>query len=345
MSRWAVILAGGVGSRFWPVSTPLTPKQLLPLATDEPMLVDTLARLAPLVPPERTLILPTAALGPALATMLPKVPMENLLAEPRPAGTAAALAWAAHDIARRAGRDETIVSVHSDSAILDAVAFRESLATAADAAERESVLVTVGVGPDRPDVGYGYIQPGVLVAPGVSQVVRFVEKPDRARAEAMVRDGYLWNSGIFAWRAGVFLDELGAHTPEIAPQLARHGDDLRAFFDDLTTDIAVDVGVLERTSRLRVVSGSFGWDDVGTWASLRRVRRCDAQGNALSDSAHVFESHDNVVHSDGAEIILYGVSDLVVVSGAGRTLVTTIDRAADLKRLLAMLPLELRGVA
>jgi mannose-1-phosphate guanylyltransferase len=344
-----VVLAGGVGSRFWPVSTPAAPKQLLPLATDAPMLVDTLERLAPLVPPERTLVLTSASLVEAVAAVAPRLPRANLIAEPRPAGTAAALAWATHEIARRGGRDAVMISVHSDWAIGDAEGFRRALSTAADAAERESALVTVGIVPDRPEVGFGYIQPGAPVAPGgeVLRVARFVEKPDRARAETMVRDGYLWNSGIFVWRTGDFLDELAAHTPEVAPQLAAHADDMNGFFSAVTSGISVDVGVLERSSRILVVPGSFGWDDVGTWAALRRVRVRDAEGNAFAGCVHALEARDNVVHADanGNAVVLYGVSDLVVVSCRGLTLVTTVERASDLKTLIASLPPSLRDRA
>jgi mannose-1-phosphate guanylyltransferase len=311
------------------------------------MLVDTLDRLAPLVPPERTLVLTNAGLIEAIAAMAPQLPRANLIAEPRPAGTAAALAWATHEIARRGGRDAVVMSVHSDSAIGDADGFRRTLSTAADAAERESALVTVGIVPDRPEIGFGYIQPGVPLSKEVMRVQRFVEKPDRARAESMVRDGYFWNSGIFVWRAGDFLDELTAHTPEVAPQLAAHGDDMNGFFAAVTSGLSVDVGVLERTSRILVVPGTFGWDDVGTWAALRRVRKHDAQGNAVAGCVHTLDARDNVVHAHdgGNAIVLYGVSDLVVVSSGGLTLVTTVDRASDLKTLIASLPPTLRDRA
>ncbi|MEO7457055.1 MAG: sugar phosphate nucleotidyltransferase, partial [Gemmatimonadaceae bacterium] len=230
MTRWAVVLAGGVGSRFWPVSTPARPKQLLPLATSEPLLSDALTRLAPLVPAERTLILTNAGLVDAIAELAPGIPRANIVAEPRPAGTAAALAWAAHEIARRGTRDDVMISVHADWAVADAEGFRASLARAADVAEAHHALVTVGVVPVRPDPGFGYIQPGDDAGDGVRRVGRFIEKPDRARAEQMVRDGFLWNSGIFVWRAGDFLDELAAHTPEVAPALSAHADDLAGFF-------------------------------------------------------------------------------------------------------------------
>jgi mannose-1-phosphate guanylyltransferase len=342
VTRWAVILAGGVGSRFWPVSTPSRPKQLLPLATKEPMLADALARLAPLVPVERTLVLTNAGLVNAIAALAPSLPRENLIAEPRPAGTAAALAWAAHEIERRAGSEAMMLSIHADWAIGDAEEFRRALSRAADAAERHHALVTVGVVPVRPDPGFGYIQPGEAIGDDVRRVARFVEKPTRERAEVMVRDGYLWNSGIFVWRVGDFLDELRAHTPEVAPQLEAHGDDLAAFFGAVSGGIAVDVGVLERSSRVLVLPGDFGWDDVGTWAALKRVRQCDDDGNALSGLVHALDARDNVVHADGNAVVLYGVRDLVVVTRDGLTLVTTVEKASDLKTLIQSLPTALR---
>ena len=345
MTRWAVILAGGVGSRFWPVSTPERPKQLLPLATKEPMLADALARLAPIVPIERTLVLTNAGLVGAIAALAPSLPRENLIAEPKPAGTAAALAWAAHLITQRGTRDDVMISVHADWAIGDPDGFRRALLDAADIAEAEHALVTVGVVPVRPDPGFGYIQPGEPVGKHARRVARFVEKPDRARAEQMLRDGFLWNSGIFVWRAGDFLDEVAALTPEIAPHLAAHPNDLAEFFGAIAKPIAVDVGVMERSARVLVLSGDFGWDDVGTWAALKRVRSCDERGNAISGLVHALDSSDNVVHTDGNAVVLYGVRDLVVVSRDGLTLVTTTERASDLKQLIESLPPRLRDQA
>ena len=342
MTRWAVVLAGGVGSRFWPISTPDRPKQLLPLATTEPMLADALARLAPIVPIERTLVLTNSGLVDAIAALAPTLPRENLIAEPKPAGTAAALAWAAHLIAQRGARDDVMISVHADWAIGDPDGFRRALLDAAETAEAEHALVTVGVVPVRPDPGFGYIQPGESAGKHARRVARFVEKPDRARAEQMLREGFLWNSGIFVWRAGDFLDEIAALTPEIAPHLAAHPNDLTAFFGAVAKPIAVDVGVMERSVRVLVLSGDFGWDDVGTWAALKRVRSCDERGNAISGLVHALDSSDNVVHTDGNAIVLYGVRDLVVVSRDGLTLVTTTERASDLKQLIESLPPRLR---
>lgn len=343
MSRWVVVLAGGVGSRFWPLSTPARPKQLLPLVDGSPLLVNTLDRLAPIVPAERTLVLTNASLREAIAGAARKVPRANVIAEPRPAGTAAALAWAAAEIERRAGPDAVMLCVHADWAIGDAEVFRQTLLRAADAAETHRALVTVGIVPSRPDPGFGYIQPGTPVddESRVRRVERFVEKPDRATADRMVRDGYLWNSGIFVWRVGDFLGEVRAHTPEVAPALQAAGGDIEKFFS-ATRSISVDVGVLERSSRVLVLPGTFGWDDVGTWAALRRVRTLDMAGNAVSGTVHAVDATDNVVHAEGGAVVLYGVSDLVVVARNGLTLVTTMDRAADLKSLVEALPEAVR---
>jgi mannose-1-phosphate guanylyltransferase len=334
---WVVVLAGGVGSRFWPLSTPRRPKQLLPLVSDEPLLAEAVARLRPLAPASQTLILTNASLVPAIGELLPDVPRENLVAEPRPSGTAAALAWAALRIRERASDDAVMISIHADWAIADPDRFRSTLRRAAAAAATHESLLTVGIVPARPDPGLGYIQPHAEIEPGVSRVARFVEKPDRARAEKMCREGYLWNSGIFVWRVGDFLAELRAHTPEIAPALTAYPNDADAFFSAVKP-VSVDVGVLERSSRVLVMPGDFGWDDVGTWGSLRRVRVRDEYGNATSGEVVAVASSGNVVHAEDSEVVLYGVTDLVVVVRNGLVLVTTVDRSSDLKTLIDALP-------
>ena len=340
MSRWAVVLAGGVGSRFWPLSTPTRPKQLLPLATSEPLLCDSVDRLRPIVPMDRVLILTNRALVPVIAGMLPGIPPENLIAEPRAGGTAAALTWAAQEIARRDGPSAVMMSVHADWAVADAAGFQRALLRAADAAEQHAALVTVGVVPTRADPGFGYIQPGDALDGEVRRVARFVEKPDRVRAEEMLRNGYLWNSGIFVWRVGDFLDDVRRLTPEIAPALHAHADDLAGFFAAVTP-VSVDVGVLERSNRVAVLPGSFGWDDVGTWAALKRVRANDAAGNAVHGRVYAVDARDNVVHAAESTVVLYGVSNVVAVVRDGLVLITTLERSADLKTLMDALP---RGV-
>ena len=341
MSRWAVVLAGGVGSRFWPLSTPSRPKQLLPLIDERPMLRATLERLAPIIPASQMLILTNASLRDVVRDHAPDVPAANVIAEPRAVGTGGALTWAASEIARRDGPDAVMLSVHADWAIGDEPGFRAALERAGSLAVKHSSLVTVGVVPSRPDTGFGYIVPGAALGDGAFRVDRFVEKPTLAAAEQLISQGGLWNSGIFAWRVGDFLDEVRAHSPELAPALAAARDDAARYFE-LVTPVTVDVGVLERSTRIVVTSGSFGWDDVGTWASLARVRRQDDRGNAASGPVVLVDANRNVVHAEGTDVVLYGVSDLVVVSRGGLTLVTTKALAVDLKKLIAQLPDDIR---
>jgi mannose-1-phosphate guanylyltransferase len=344
VSRWAVVLAGGVGSRFWPLSTPERPKQLLPLVSDKPLLHDAVKRLSTIVDPDHTLILTNAGLTKQIRKLLGNVPRENIIAEPSPAGTAAALTWAALQIEQRDGGDATMICVHADWSIGDDARFRGALLRAEEVAIETRSLVTVGVVPTRPDPGFGYIQPSERDTDEPSRVKRFVEKPDRARAEEMRNSGYLWNSGIFVWRVEDFLKEVYERTPELAAAL-RHGraSDPAQFFGSVVMPVSVDVGVLERSDKVMVVPGDFGWDDVGTWAALARVRNQDEFGNVTHGQVHLLDSADNVVHAETGLVVLYGVHDLVVVMQDGLTLVTTTDRASDLKRLVESLSANSAG--
>ena len=242
-----------------------------------------------------------------------------------------------------------MLCVHADWAVAEEDKFRDALTRAADVAREHRSLVTIGIVPSRPDPGYGYIRRGPPVAGGVYTADRFVEKPNRARAAEMVAEGCLWNSGIFVWQVGDFLDELERHTPEVAPAVRRaRGRDsnpeigARTFFASVQP-VSIDVGLLERSTRVLVIPGDFGWDDVGTWAALARTRALDAAGNAVYGPVYAKDSRGNVVHAEGGAVVLYGVSDLVVVTREGLTVVTTIERSADLKALVESLPGWLTG--
>jgi mannose-1-phosphate guanylyltransferase len=340
--RWAVVLAGGSGTRFWPLSTPQNPKQLLPLAGTTSTAEEAIDRLAGLIPRERTLVVTGAALAARLQQRL-NLPAANVLIEPRAASTAPALIWATSEALRR-DPDAEVLSLHADWAVGDAVAFRRTADAALTTARQHARLVTVGVVPSRPETGYGYIVPGPPLGDGARMVARFSEKPDAATALDLMAAGALWNSGLFAWTAERLLAEAEAHTPEVSPQLPllRAGE-IERFFREVTP-ISIDVGLLERSPSVAVVSGGFAWDDIGTWQALTRVRPKDPNGNVVVGSAFMHESEDCIVWTDRDTVVLSGVQDLIVVQANGRILVMPAERAASMKHLLDALPPEIRDV-
>lgn len=333
MSVWAAILAGGSGTRFWPLSVPERPKQLLALTGDRPLLVQAVSRLDGLVPPERIIILTGPLLAERVAALLPDVPRAQVLAEPRAASTAPALAWAAHLIAHR-DPGAQLLSLHADWAVGDDRAFRSAARTALGVAAEYDVLVTVGVKPTRNDPGYGYIVPGKPL--GTARAVRrFVEKPRPARAALLRQRGALWNTGLFAWGVARFLGEAGAYARELKagwPALA--AGDVPGFFAAVRP-AAVDVAVLERTKRLAVVTGAFRWDDIGSWDALLRVRRTDGRGNVVVGDVTLGDDvKRSVIWSESEHLAVTGIEDMVVVRANGHTLVMPTGRPDRLKQLV-----------
>lgn len=336
MSTWAVILAGGAGTRFWPLSTTERPKQFLPLAGDRPLLVQAVARLQGLVPAERVLVLTGPFLVDRVAELVPEVPRPNIFAEPRAASTAPALAWAAHWIAKHDPGGQ-MLSLHADWAVGDDRAFRAAATHALGIAAEHDVLVTVGVKPSRNETGYGYIVPGKSLG-SARRVQRFAEKPSPARAALLRRRGALWNTGLFAWGVARFLGEAGAYARELAagwPALS--AGDVARFFGAVTP-VAVDVAVLERTKRLAVVTGAFPWDDIGSWDALLRIRRPDARGNVTVGNVTLGDDvRRSVVWSESEHVTVIGVQDAVVVRANGHTLVMQTGQAERLKALVPRL--------
>ena len=340
--RWAVILAGGSGSRFWPLSTPSSPKQLLPLIGDQSTAEQALSRLEGLVPRERILLVTGATLAGQLQNLL-HLPPENILVEPRAASTGPALVWASWEAHRRDPEAE-VLSMHADWAIRDAAAFRRAADLALKTAQIHQSLVTVGIVPSRPETGYGYIVPGPSLDDQARTVARFSEKPDAATALTLLAEGALWNSGLFAWMATTLLAETRDHTPEIAPHLARlEAGDVAGFFAGVTP-ISIDVGLLERSAAVAVVPGIFPWDDVGTWDALARVRQRDSQGNIVVGPVYILDCHDCICWSDGEPIVVAGAQELVVVRANGRTLVIHRSQAPELKKVLDQLPAAVRDL-
>jgi mannose-1-phosphate guanylyltransferase len=308
-------------------------------------MADTVARARRLAPDARIRVLAGSHLVEPFRATLTDLPDEAYLVEPAARGTAPVLAWAAWTL-HRTDPEAVLVSLHADHLIEPEEAFLDLIRGAADVARTERALVTIGAVPDRPETGYGYIQPGATVAGGTAdarEVAAFHEKPDEGTAAEYVDRGFLWNTGIFVWRADVFLEEVRAHAPEVSQALHHlEAGDAEGFFA-ACTPISVDVAVLERSGRVAVVPCTFRWDDVGSWASLPRTREPDTLGNVAVGESYAVESSDNVVYADDAPVVLFGVDDLIVVRTRGVTFVTRRELAPDLKRLVGELPDELRN--
>jgi mannose-1-phosphate guanylyltransferase len=346
----AVIMAGGAGTRFWPASRARRPKQLLPLGGgDEPLLAATVRRLTPLVTEDRIFVMTGEHLADATAAALPGVPRDRILCEPTPRNTAPCIAWASAVI-ERLDPDALVMVLPSDHFIADEPGFRDVLAQALRAAESGRVA-TIGVVPTRPETGYGYIEVGADLADGAKQVARFVEKPDRPRAEAFLAGGkHLWNAGMFFFRAREMRALVEAHLPDLAAGVARiqeaagrpdARDVLRAVFPTLPS-VSIDHGVMEKAAGLAVVPGSFGWNDVGSWESAWELGDKDAAGNALDAGASVIEGNGNLVRVLGAGkgkkvVALVGVEDLVVVDTDDALLVLPRERAQDVRLVIEAL--------
>ena len=338
--QWAVILAGGSGTRFWPLSSPSQPKQLLPLTGARSTAEEAVDRLTGFIPPERILVVTGRSLAAPLQARLP-VPAANFLIEPRAASTGPALVWATVEAALR-DPDAEVVAMHADWTIRDPAAFVAAAAIALETARRHARLVTVGIVPSRPETGFGYIVPGERLDSASRAVARFQEKPDAATALDLMANGALWNSGLFAWRATDLRREVMAHTNEIAPWLsALDRGDVAGFFAGVR-EVSIDVGVFERSAAVAVVAGEFAWDDIGTWEAIARVRPRDRHGNVAHGPVTLVDCTDCIVWNDGPPMVLSGVRELVVVHANRRTLVLDRSRAPDLKQTLDALPPEVR---
>ena len=343
---YVTVLAGGIGTRFWPASTPGRPKQLLPLASDEPLIVDTVNRALGLVPGERIRILASDSLTESILEVLPSLGREAFMVEPQARGTGPVLAWAAFEIAK-IDPAAVIVSLHADHIIKPKAAFLQLLRDATGLAQETGRLFTVSVLPSRPETGYGYIEPGEpLVAPaGVRAfaVGAFHEKPDIETAHRYIDEGHFWNSGIFVWTAATFLSEVRTVAPEIGDLLPLIDDESPEAFFARVPNLTVDVAVLERSARVASLAATFDWDDVGSWEGLARSREADPSGNVVVGSGHIVDGKRNVIYAEGGTVATFGVDDLVVVQCGDITLVTTTERAPDLKRLLEHLPSSMRA--
>jgi mannose-1-phosphate guanylyltransferase len=337
-------MAGGSGTRFWPRSRRLVPKQLLPVLGSRSLLQETVARLRGVVPASQILIVTHRDHAPGVRRQLPELPRRNILSEAIARNTAPCLALAALEIESRAP-GATFVSLPADHAIADAREFRATLLEAMAWAAANPVAVTIGIRPTAPETGYGYIQLGPRVGGRTSAVRAFVEKPDAARARRFVASRkYLWNSGMFAWQAATILELFDRLLPTVTtplraamarPARLRPAAIARAYAT--LPSISIDYGIMEHARDVMVVAGDFGWSDVGSWAALAEI---DGAGSAR----HLVpvDADRSVVFGDGRLIAVVGLEDVIVVDTPDAILVCHRDRAQDVREVVK--ELERRGL-
>ncbi len=351
----ALILAGGSGTRFWPLSRTSRPKQLLALESERSLLQETVDRLQPLVSPAEVWISTTRALADDVRRQLPEVPPKQVIAEPLGRNTAPAIGWSVRSMLA-AGRDGVVAVLPADHRVADGAAFRQALSRAADVAGEDDRVMTLGVVPRWAETGYGYLELGEPIgavgagAAGVQRVRRFVEKPDAARAaEFLASGGYLWNAGIFVFRGATFL----AHLADLAPDLAGGLEAMAAAASPAAADelyaglpaISVDHAVMERLTDIATIPLDCGWSDLGSWEALYEALgeslgepAGDETGNAVhGGEAVALDARGNLLVGDpGAPgvIAVLGVSDLVVVRTGDAVLVCPRSRSQEVRRLV-----------
>ncbi len=347
--RYVVIMAGGRGERFWPVSRLARPKQLLPIVGEKAMLTQTVERLAGLVDPQDVFVITNAEQRAAVLEVCPGLDPAKVIGEPVGRDTAAAVGLATV-LVRREDPAATFAMLPADAVINDDAGLRATLETAFQAAEARPVLATIGVTADFPATGYGYIQQGneldEYAGRQVFQVQRFVEKPDQQTAETYLRSGdYFWNAGMFIWSVSAIVGELETSTPALWSALqgidaglaaGQNLDALLAEHYPHLEKISVDYAIIEKAANVVMVESGFGWDDVGEWPAIARHYPADAAGNVVRGSAELADARRNIVYSQDEEhlIALLGAEDLIVVKTQDATLICHRDKAQDLKALV-----------
>jgi mannose-1-phosphate guanylyltransferase len=343
---YAVIMAGGGGTRLWPVSRQERPKQLLPLLAEETLFQSTVARLERMFPPERILVVTVSEQARIMQEQAPEIPFENYLIEPAPRGTASVVGLAAAILKLRDPEAKMVV-LPSDHFIRNRDLFHYLLRAALDVAEK-GYLVTLGITPTNPSTAYGYIQQGEALDGDfkypVYAVKRFTEKPDEKMAHELLRSGdHSWNSGMFIWRADDILSEIKKQMPALSDAVTNisaswdtpHRDEvLETFWYDLKVE-TVDYGIMENAELVAVLpAGGLGWNDVGSWNSIQEVLLPDMNGNIAQNAHHLaIDTHNSLVYSNDEQrlVVTIGVDDMVLVDTGDVLLVCKSDQAQKVR--------------
>lgn len=346
---YAVIMAGGVGTRLWPRSREATPKQTLHVIGDGTMIQNTVARLQPLVPHERILIVTNDAQADVLRPQIPAVPAENFITEPFGRNTAPCIGLAATAIERN-DPEAIMIVLPADHHIENVQEFQERLNVAVDVAATTDGLVTLGITPTRPETGYGYIQASEdpkglpdYFDKGVRRVRTFAEKPDRITAERFLESGdFLWNSGMFVWKTSTILGEFESRLPELYEELMKieeaYGTD--SYEDELErtyrriTPISIDYGVMEKAQDVYVLIGEFGWSDVGSWDETYRLARKDDEENYLLGNVVALDTERSLVYGSERMVATIGLEDVIVVDTGDAVLVCRRGDSQDVQKVV-----------
>lgn len=343
---YAVILAGGEGTRLWPLSRGHRPKQLLRLVGERSLIQQTVDRVLPLIPAERVLVVTERSHAAALREQLPELPPANIVVEAARRNTAAAVLLGALHVQARCP-DAIWASLHADAFIQDDDEFRRTLAAALHAASDGQYLVTTGLRPRYPATGYGYIQQGEWLRDvqgfPLHRGLRFVEKPDLETARRYLIEGtYLWNPGVFVWKNATLLDAFRTLQPDLYRLLTSAPlDQVEAVYATAPRE-TIDNGIMERSPNVATIPATYGWSDIGSWAELADAVEKDAHGNLVRGAGRhlAVDTRDTLVYADSRTVATVGVQNLVVVETADAVFVCSHDRAQDVKLIVQLLQAE-----
>lgn len=345
----AVIMAGGSGTRFWPQSTKAHPKQFLNIFGDRTMLQDTVERIKPLVSADRVWVITNDKYVDLVKEQLPDVPVDNIVGEPVGKNTAPCVAAAASLIQEK-DSDGTMVVLPADHLIGKPKTFLSILETAQKKAQDPGALVTIGIKPDHPETGYGYIEfdeetSEEVEGHQIKKVNQFREKPDLETAKEFIESGnFLWNSGMFIWKASTILEKFKKHLPTIFDEVEKlkssvGTDNQKEALDEFyygCTSISIDYGIMEQAESVYVVPGSFEWNDVGSWRAVYDLRSKDEDGNVIqTDTAATADAMNNLIQSESGKMIaLVGVENIAVVETDNAILVCDLDNSQGVKKVV-----------
>ena len=352
MEPYALIIAGGVGARFWPRSREHTPKQLLEIIGHGTMIQNTVSRLDPIIPRERILIVTNAHQADELQRQLPQIPPENIIIEPFGRNTAPAIGLGAEILKKRLG-DAVMVVLPADHLVHDITAFQETLSNAISVATESRGFVTIGVTPTRPETGYGYIQyhrsdeHRAYAAQDAYEVVTFAEKPNIETAKRFLESGdFVWNSGMFIWRVSTILNGIADHLPELAEELDRleehiDTDGFPAALENAYGEmrpISVDYGVMEKAGDRYVIPADFGWNDLGSWDEVARIFPKDESGNAVEKEMFLKDVRNcHISSANGRFVAAIGVEDLIIIDTDDAVLVCRKGQSQGVKEVVDFL--------